>query len=128
MSKEIMQEELNDHRKLLSYLQARPQYRPATSGGWFYRYPSNLQAPRAIEAHQLYSKAKRVILDGFRLHFEDGELQRRSAQVLVSLFQLPFRSRKSAKIMADPISGMSSGYKFVRFSDEGNQQRALTEM
>lgn len=30
--------------------------------------------------------------------------------------------------MTDPISGMSRGYGFVRFSDEGDQQRALSEM
>lgn len=48
--------------------------------------------------------------------------------VLVSLFQNRFPSCKSAKIMTDPISGMSRGYGFVRFSDEGDQQRALSEM
>jgi RNA recognition motif-containing protein len=48
--------------------------------------------------------------------------------VLVSLFQARFPSCKSAKIMTDPISGMSRGYGFVRFADEGDQQRALTEM
>ncbi|EWC45824.1 hypothetical protein DRE_05161 [Drechslerella stenobrocha 248] len=48
--------------------------------------------------------------------------------VLVSLFQGRFPSCKSAKIMTDPISGMSRGYGFVRFADEGDQQRALTEM
>ena len=48
--------------------------------------------------------------------------------VLVSLFQARFPSCKSAKIMSDPISGMSRGYGFVRFSDESDQQRALTEM
>ncbi|EEH36473.2 mRNA binding post-transcriptional regulator (Csx1) [Paracoccidioides lutzii Pb01] len=48
--------------------------------------------------------------------------------VLVSLFQSRFPSCKSAKIMTDPISGMSRGYGFVRFSDETDQQRALTEM
>jgi RNA recognition motif-containing protein len=30
--------------------------------------------------------------------------------------------------MTDPISGMSRGYGFVRFADEQDQQRALTEM
>ncbi|KAK2796846.1 hypothetical protein FQN50_009407 [Emmonsiellopsis sp. PD_5] len=48
--------------------------------------------------------------------------------VLVSLFQSRFPSCKSAKIMTDPISGMSRGYGFVRFSDETDQQRALSEM
>ncbi|KAI9640904.1 hypothetical protein NHQ30_010745 [Ciborinia camelliae] len=48
--------------------------------------------------------------------------------VLVSLFQARFPSCKSAKIMTDPISGMSRGYGFVRFAEEGDQQRALTEM
>jgi len=48
--------------------------------------------------------------------------------VLVSLFQARFPSCKSAKIMTDPISGLSRGYGFVRFADEADQQRALTEM
>lgn len=48
--------------------------------------------------------------------------------VLHSVFQNRFPSCKSAKIMTDPITGMSRGYGFVRFSDEADQQRALTEM
>ncbi|KAF2458274.1 mRNA binding post-transcriptional regulator [Lineolata rhizophorae] len=48
--------------------------------------------------------------------------------VLCSLFQNRFPSCKAAKIMTDPISGMSRGYGFVRFSDETEQQRALGEM
>ncbi|QIW97919.1 hypothetical protein AMS68_003437 [Peltaster fructicola] len=48
--------------------------------------------------------------------------------VLLSLFQSKFNSCKSAKIMTDPISGLSRGYGFVRFADEAEQQRALTEM
>ncbi|KAK4555870.1 hypothetical protein LTR86_007090 [Recurvomyces mirabilis] len=48
--------------------------------------------------------------------------------VLMSLFQNKFNSCKSAKIMSDPISGMSRGYGFVRFSDETDQQNALREM
>ncbi|KAK1779448.1 hypothetical protein QBC45DRAFT_325919 [Copromyces sp. CBS 386.78] len=48
--------------------------------------------------------------------------------VLVSLFQSRFPSCKSAKIMTDAMTGQSRGYGFVRFSDEGDQQRALVEM
>jgi RNA recognition motif-containing protein len=48
--------------------------------------------------------------------------------VLVSLFQNKYASCKSAKIMSDPISGMSRGYGFVRFSSEQDQQNALSEM
>ena len=48
--------------------------------------------------------------------------------VLYSLFQSKFPSCKSAKIMSDPMSGMSRGYGFVRFSDESEQQGALQTM
>lgn len=48
--------------------------------------------------------------------------------VLMSLFQTKYNSCKSAKIMTDPISGLSRGYGFVRFADEGDQQLALREM
>ncbi|KAH7086364.1 hypothetical protein FB567DRAFT_444995 [Paraphoma chrysanthemicola] len=48
--------------------------------------------------------------------------------VLVQLFQNKYQSTKSAKIMSDPISGMSRGYGFVRFANEEDQQKALTEM
>ncbi|KAG6836192.1 hypothetical protein H0H93_010498 [Arthromyces matolae] len=43
-------------------------------------------------------------------------------------FIRPFLSCKSAKIMLDPVTGISRGYGFVRFSDEADQQRALIEM
>lgn len=48
--------------------------------------------------------------------------------VLVQLFQNKYPSCKSAKIMSDPISGMSRGYGFVRFTSEEDQQKALNEM
>lgn len=48
--------------------------------------------------------------------------------VLVSFFQTRFPSYKSAKIMTDPISGISDGYGFVRFADKSDQLRAFTEM
>ncbi|KAL4081517.1 hypothetical protein V8B97DRAFT_45956 [Scleroderma yunnanense] len=43
-------------------------------------------------------------------------------------FIRPFLSCKSAKIMLDPVTGISRGYGFVRFTDEADQQRALVEM
>ncbi|KAF8180161.1 RNA-binding protein Csx1 [Pholiota molesta] len=43
-------------------------------------------------------------------------------------FITPFYSCKSAKIMLDPLTGVSRGYGFVRFTDEADQQRALIEM
>ncbi|KAI5990465.1 hypothetical protein EDD15DRAFT_1170526 [Pisolithus albus] len=43
-------------------------------------------------------------------------------------FIRPFLSCKSAKIMLDPVTGVSRGYGFVRFTDEADQQRALVEM
>jgi len=46
----------------------------------------------------------------------------------MSLFQNKYPSCKSAKIMTDPITGLSRGYGFVRFTSEEEQQRALTEM
>ncbi|KAG1752510.1 uncharacterized protein EDB91DRAFT_1243270 [Suillus paluster] len=43
-------------------------------------------------------------------------------------FIRPFLSCKSAKIMLDPVTGISRGYGFVRFTEESDQQRALIEM
>lgn len=43
-------------------------------------------------------------------------------------FIRPFYSCKSAKIMLDPVTGISRGYGFVRFTEEADQQRALIEM
>ncbi|CAG8472387.1 4336_t:CDS:2 [Funneliformis caledonium] len=48
--------------------------------------------------------------------------------MLVSVFQQRYTTCKSAKIMTDPMTGMSRGYGFVRFGEESEQQRALVEM
>ncbi|KAE8256422.1 hypothetical protein A4X13_0g2637 [Tilletia indica] len=40
----------------------------------------------------------------------------------------PFLSTKSAKIMTDPVTGMSRGFGFVRFTQEADCSRALVEM
>ncbi|VVT55178.1 uncharacterized protein SAPINGB_P004466 [Magnusiomyces paraingens] len=47
---------------------------------------------------------------------------------LLLLFQSRYQSAKSAKIMTDPQTSASRGYGFVRFTDESEMQRALTEM
>lgn len=44
------------------------------------------------------------------------------------MFQQHYPSCKSAKVVADPMTNVSRGYGFVRFSDELEQQRALQEM
>ncbi|KAJ3188591.1 hypothetical protein HDU85_004305 [Gaertneriomyces sp. JEL0708] len=48
--------------------------------------------------------------------------------MLLQTFQARYISCKSAKVVTDPATGMSRGYGFVRFSDETEQQRAMTEM
>ncbi|KAJ8611098.1 hypothetical protein MRB53_038093 [Persea americana] len=59
-----------------------------------------------------------------------GDLGPRSQRIR-SRFALPEQIPVPAdppRSCQTPISGMSRGYGFVRFSEEGDQQRALTEM
>ena len=48
--------------------------------------------------------------------------------LLFSTFQLRYPSCKTAKVVTDAVTALSRGYGFVRFSDETEQQRAMTEM
>ncbi|CAH1756113.1 7171_t:CDS:2 [Entrophospora sp. SA101] len=48
--------------------------------------------------------------------------------ILMTVFYQRYPSCKSAKIMTDPMTGISRGYGFVRFGEEIEQQRALIEM
>ncbi|KAH7092280.1 hypothetical protein FB567DRAFT_425780, partial [Paraphoma chrysanthemicola] len=48
--------------------------------------------------------------------------------VLVQLFQSRYQSTTSAKIMSDPISGVSRGYGFVCFANAEDQKKAQIEM
>ncbi|TPX41134.1 hypothetical protein SeLEV6574_g06236 [Synchytrium endobioticum] len=48
--------------------------------------------------------------------------------MLLQTFQSRYASCKSAKVVTDPMTGHTRGYGFVRFSDENDQARALTEM
>ncbi|KAJ3330116.1 hypothetical protein HDU76_006409, partial [Blyttiomyces sp. JEL0837] len=48
--------------------------------------------------------------------------------LLFTTFQSRYDSCKSAKVVTDPMTGMSRGYGFVRFGSEIDQQRAMNEM
>jgi hypothetical protein len=48
--------------------------------------------------------------------------------ILKALFQHKYPSTKSAKIVSDPIPGMSCNYGFVWFTSEAEQQSALSNM
>ncbi|KAG2222341.1 hypothetical protein INT45_009814 [Circinella minor] len=48
--------------------------------------------------------------------------------LLLKIFRQHYASCHSAKVMTDPISGLSRGYGFVRFHDLNDQQIALSEM
>eukprot|EP00252_Welwitschia_mirabilis_P025186 TRINITY_DN776_c0_g2_i4.p1 TRINITY_DN776_c0_g2~~TRINITY_DN776_c0_g2_i4.p1 ORF type:complete len:306 (+),score=35.30 TRINITY_DN776_c0_g2_i4:380-1297(+) len=66
---------------------------------------------------------------GPEFHIFVGDL---AADVNDFLLQETFRSRypsvKGAKVMTDRITGRSKGYGFVKFGDENEQTRAITEM
>ncbi|KAL6546740.1 Polyadenylate-binding protein rbp45 [Orobanche minor] len=48
--------------------------------------------------------------------------------MLQETFRANYPSVKGAKVVADRITGRTKGYGFVRFNDEGEQVRAMTEM
>eukprot|EP00250_Pteridium_aquilinum_P001994 c12207_g1_i1 orf=119-1441(+) len=48
--------------------------------------------------------------------------------ILQETFRLRYPSVRGAKVVIDVISGRSKGYGFVRFGDESERSRAMTEM
>ncbi|GFP98134.1 polyadenylate-binding protein rbp45 [Phtheirospermum japonicum] len=48
--------------------------------------------------------------------------------LLQETFKSVYQSVKGAKVVTDRITGRSKGYGFVKFGDEREQQRAMTEM
>lgn len=48
--------------------------------------------------------------------------------VLQETFRVHYPSIKGAKVVTDRTTGRSKGYGFVRFGDEGEQVRAMSEM
>jgi len=58
-----------------------------------------------------------------------GDLGREvNDHMLYSVFKDKYTSVKNAKVVMDPLTGNSKGYGFVRFSDEYDYQRSLSEM
>jgi RNA recognition motif-containing protein len=47
---------------------------------------------------------------------------------LTEVFRTRYNSVKGAKVVIDRNTGRSKGYGFVRFADESEQMRAMTEM
>ncbi|CAN0852348.1 Polyadenylate-binding protein RBP45B [Linum grandiflorum] len=47
---------------------------------------------------------------------------------LQETFRVHYPSVKGAKVVIDRLTGRTKGYGFVRFNDEGEQMRAMTEM
>ncbi|XP_027355009.1 polyadenylate-binding protein RBP47B'-like [Abrus precatorius] len=48
--------------------------------------------------------------------------------LLQETFRAHYPSVKGAKVVTDPVTGRSKGYGFVKFSDETQRNRAMTEM
>lgn len=48
--------------------------------------------------------------------------------MLQETFRVNYPSVKGAKVVTDRVTGRTKGYGFVRFGDEGEQLRAMTEM
>ncbi|KAK4758157.1 hypothetical protein SAY87_019458 [Trapa incisa] len=48
--------------------------------------------------------------------------------LLQEIFRAHYPSVKGAKVVTDPATGRSKGYGFVKFSDENERNRAMTEM
>ncbi|CAN1353826.1 Polyadenylate-binding protein RBP45 [Linum perenne] len=48
--------------------------------------------------------------------------------MLQETFRVHYPSVKGAKVVIDRLTGRTKGYGFVRFNDEGEQMRAMTEM
>lgn len=48
--------------------------------------------------------------------------------VLLETFRVHYTSIKSAKVVMDRLSGRTKGYGFIRFADENEQIRAMSEM
>ncbi|KIY51661.1 RNA-binding domain-containing protein [Fistulina hepatica ATCC 64428] len=104
---------------------------------WATAVPPPLPAPHNFAATnpQAYSKEYSIFVGDLAPETSNSDLVAVFRNPVLGLrndrepkFIRPFLSCKSAKIMLDPVTGVSRGYGFVRFTDEADQQRALIEM
>ncbi|KAH7916804.1 hypothetical protein BJ138DRAFT_1131782 [Hygrophoropsis aurantiaca] len=109
---------------------------------WASSIPSATMAPPFLptgvivpNAHQQYPKEYSIFVGDLAPETSNSDLVAVFRNPVLGLrndrepkFIRPFLSCKSAKIMLDPVTGISRGYGFVRFTEEADQQRALIEM
>ncbi|KAI0265103.1 hypothetical protein BC834DRAFT_194645 [Gloeopeniophorella convolvens] len=97
--------------------------------------PPSLSPPGFTNQQQQYAKEYSIFVGDLAPEASNSDLVAVFRNPVLGLrndrepkFIRPFLSCKSAKIMLDPVTGVSRGYGFVRFTDEADQQRALIEM
>ncbi|KAJ3506808.1 hypothetical protein NLJ89_g6660 [Agrocybe chaxingu] len=98
-------------------------------------FPTSTGVQAAAPAGQQYPKEYSIFVGDLAPETSNSDLVAVFRNPVLGLrndrepkFIRPFLSCKSAKIMLDPLTGVSRGYGFVRFTDEADQQRALIEM
>ncbi|KAJ2930415.1 hypothetical protein H1R20_g6693, partial [Candolleomyces eurysporus] len=115
---------------------------PNSSRPFVLNWASSVPAPAGSPAyqggspgHQPYQKEYSIFVGDLAPETSNSDLVAVFRNPVLGLrndrepkFIRPFTSCKSAKIMLDPVTGVSRGYGFVRFTDEADQQRALIEM
>lgn len=89
----------------------------------------NAEQPFRINWASFSTGEKRAVENGPELSIFVGDLSPDVTDtVLQELFVERYPSVKSAKVVIDSNTGRSKGYGFVRFGDESERSRALTEM
>ncbi|PPQ95872.1 hypothetical protein CVT26_015564 [Gymnopilus dilepis] len=98
-------------------------------------FPASVGSQPPAAAQQQYPKEYSIFVGDLAPETSNSDLVAVFRNPILGLrndrepkFIKPFLSCKSAKIMLDPVTGVSRGYGFVRFTDEADQQRALIEM
>ncbi|KAG2306218.1 hypothetical protein Bca52824_025966 [Brassica carinata] len=89
----------------------------------------NSEQPFRLNWASFSTGEKRAVENGPELSVFVGDLSPDVTDaVLQELFAERYPSVKSAKVVIDSNTGRSKGYGFVRFGDEDERSRALTEM